>query len=205
MSDSNENKNLPSVPFSAEHYRREYQTLKSLMPNEAKKVREAVKDEFRAAYDENKLPASGTKAFWIGGSGLLSIVAAAGLGAASVLAAAVAVPLGMAGVVAVCAANDRKRFVSTDIDSRIDHDLAHGDLLKKYIDGMKRYKKPLPGCFDVFSDKAMLTHYLPPPESQPLRMPPMVLLTGAFSGETAEKETKPAALPPPAPKKDPKP
>ncbi len=214
----------PDITFTAANYREEYLRLKRDFHGEANSIKAYMTDHYLDEYIE-KIRAEkhkGWRSFGIKHEGLVVGGLLMGVGGGFVAAiggimttlltagavAPVALPIAGAGIVSIFATPKIGRALHSApklARKQIEEDLESGVLIARYINALKRYERPVPPTLAVFDDKNMRKNHTPIIEITAATVPPMSLLTGAFSGETAEKETKPAALPPPAPKKDPKP
>ncbi len=209
------------MSFSAEDYRKEYLEMKGFLPSEAKKVEDAIMaeflEEYQKKYQKEILATKGITGEDIGRGFSLSLLAggfgssvgAIGGAAAGLVAAPAAAPFLIGGIATMCLA----AIIAHSADSSDDKqdqqakaqlldDLVKSDLLKKYIDGRKRYRKPLPNGFAVFEDHSMAERYAPIIEAQASVISSVPLIGGPFNegAEKKPKDNKPSSyFPPPSP------
>ncbi len=214
------------ISFSAEDYGAEYMRIKRDLPGQAERILDDLAREYDSEYK------SGVRSHkpqnfkeWkaqhdmLGASidmlGLLG--GGAGFAGGLIIASTAAATLAVAGGAALAAAGflavgtlfwkaTERPYGESDLArDLLQKDVESGKLIKRYMEVMKRHGKEVYGALEVFNTGAMSVYYKPIVEAKPLPTPPVAFLTGSFNGETAETETKPAALPPPSTKKDPKP
>ncbi len=196
-------KNLPAIVFTAEDYRREYLQLKRVMPSKAEKILKAITTAYKEEYKKAKKPLGVKLVNGVAGLGFLGGLGAAvsgiGLGVAGILSAPVAVPLVIGGGVVfstMMATAHKIDLYARSADSRLERDLEEGDLLKRYVEGLKSYDRTLPAGFETLTDESMAKRF----ESKSVQaaLPaslPFAFLGGAFNDNAPAAPETPASAP----------